>query len=61
MLTREKLISFMIFGLFVFSPLVPSWQHSGLYPWYGIYLYWLVIIVFCCAAQWRRHNQPGQD
>jgi hypothetical protein len=60
MLSREKLISFIIFGLFVFSPLVPSWQSTLLGHWYGIYLYWFLLIVMCAAAQFRR-RQPGQD
>ncbi len=61
MLSREKLISFIVFGLFVFSPLVPSWQSNISGQWYSIFLYWFLLIAVCATTQWFSRNQPGRD
>lgn len=61
MVSLEKLISFIIFGLFVFSPLVPGWHSVVLSQWYGIYVYWLLLIILCASAQWLSRDQPHRD
>jgi peptidoglycan/LPS O-acetylase OafA/YrhL len=61
MLNREKMISFVIFGLFVFSPLIPSWQSHITGQWYTFYLFWLFLIGACAQFRWFNRERLNQD
>ena len=47
----ERLISFTIFGLFIFSPLINSWQSMRLVDFYPLYAVWIALIVLCAISQ----------
>jgi hypothetical protein len=40
-------VSFIVFGLFIFSPSFGNWWQSSLGEWYQQYLIWLVLIGLC--------------
>jgi hypothetical protein len=50
----ERVITFVVLGFFVFVADVGSWWHHGdLGRWYGNYLTWIGLIVFCYIASSR--------
>ena len=61
MLSSERLISFVIFGLFVFTPAISSWQGVRLIDWYANYTVWLALIALCAWFQWARKHDKSQD
>lgn len=57
---HEKVISFLILGIFVFMPAIPDWQHSSFPQWFEVYAPWLLLILLCMFAHARRRN-PGAN
>lgn len=45
----EKIISFLVLGIFVFAPSIDSWLREGIPGWYQVYLPWGLLIL---AAFW---------
>lgn len=61
MLSSERLISFIIFGLFVFTPAINSWQSMNLANWYAYYAIWIALIMVCAWFQWMLKDNESQD
>ena len=48
----EKIISFLVLGIFVFAPSVDSWLIEGLPGWYRVYIPWGLLVL---AAIWLHY------
>ena len=57
----ERFISFVVFGLFVFTPAINSWQSMRLANWYAYYAIWMALIVICAWFQYAREDNKRQD
>lgn len=47
----ERVLSFIVIGLFVFSPTIGNWWESSLERWYLQYGIWLLLIGLCYWIQ----------
>lgn len=56
----ERLVSFTVFGLFVFAPAVANWWQLPLSDWYLQYFIWLVLIALCFWIQLLARDKSGQ-
>jgi len=56
----ERLVSFTVFGLFVFAPVAANWWQVSLSDWYLQYVMWLALIALCYWIQRTENDKPGQ-
>lgn len=55
----EKIIIFMVLGIFVFTPALNSWWNNEFLVWYELYLPWILLIIAALGLQWRTdHRNP---
>ena len=55
----ERVVSFIVIGLFIFSPTIGDWWASSVQAWYMQYLIWILLIVLCFwIDRTNRENLP---
>lgn len=52
----ERLIIFMVLGIFVFTPTLNSWWEEEFVAWYEVYLPWILLIIVAVGLHWRADN-----
>jgi hypothetical protein len=55
----ERIIIFMVLGIFVFTPDLGSWWKTEFLAWYEVYLPWILLIIIAVGLHWRTdHRDP---
>jgi hypothetical protein len=57
----ERIIVFIVLGIFVFTPAVSSWWKADFFSWYDIYLPWLLLILAASWLHWRPDHNNKVD
>lgn len=53
----ERIIIFIVLGIFVFTPALSSWWKNEFQFWYGVYLPWILLIVAAAGLHWRTDHR----
>ncbi len=53
----ERIIIFMVLGIFVFTPALSSWWKNEFLAWYEVYLPWILIIMAAVVLHWRADHR----
>ncbi len=53
----ERIIIFVVLGVFVFSPSLRDWWRSDMSSWYEVYIPWLTLILVTIWLHWRSSRQ----
>ena len=57
----ERIIIFIVLGIFVFNPTVSNWWKDEFISWYHVYLPWLFLIAASIWLHWRARSKDGAD
>ncbi len=59
----EKIIAFLILGIFVFVPTIPDWKDASFPGWFEVYLPWVLLIALCLILHLsqRESRRAGED
>lgn len=55
----DRIIIFLVLGLFVFSPGIQSFWSSDPVSWYGGYIVWFLLVFLSWLATPRRRQHPA--
>jgi len=54
----ERVVSFIVLGLFIFVPTVSDWRDTSLEVWYLQYAIWFLLIGLCYSIQRTARESP---
>jgi hypothetical protein len=57
----ERIVVFIVLGIFVFSPSVSNWWKGEFVSWYHVYLPWFFLILAAIWIQWRTKPTDSAD
>ena len=57
----ERVIIFIVLGIFVFSPTVSNWWKADFVAWYHVYLPWLILVVASLWLHWQARPTDDLD
>lgn len=53
----ERMIIFMVLGIFVFTPALSSWWKNEFQMGYEVYLPWVLLIIAAAGLHWRTDHR----